>query len=151
MQAPDPHPHVTMFYAIWAAAGPLVGLVVGAWLQARGQLQQWRRDNVRQECRELLGQLSVNLFAFIDWNKSVRFPTDPETAVALHRQYDNAVLDLHRNLGSRILIANEIRGAAIAFRWKNALNNFTTDHDESKLNAEYEELVEDIVGIGLKV
>ena len=145
---PDPHPHITMFYAIWAAVGPLLGLIVGAWLQARGQHQQWRRDNVRQECRELLGQLSVNLFAFIDWRKSiVGRELGPEAALKAN-QYSDAVLDLHRNFGSRILIADELKKANIRNRWNTATDSF--DGDLKKLNAEYERLVEEIVQIGLK-
>ena len=148
MQAPDPHPHITMFYAIWAAVGPLLGLVVGAWLQARGQHQQWRRDNVRQECRELLGQLSVNLFAFVDWRKSIAGRDVGPQAAIFAQQYSDAVLDLHRNFGSRILIADELKKANIRIRWEATTGGF--DGDLKKLNAEYEKLAEEIVKIGVK-
>jgi hypothetical protein len=138
-----------MFYAIWAAVGPLLGLVVGAWLQARGQHQQWRRDNVRQECRELLGQLSVNRFAFINWRKSMAAHEVGPHATALEDRYSDAVLDLHRNLHSRILIANDLKRANIPNRWDATLEHF--DGDLRKLNAECDQLTEEIVQIGLKV
>jgi hypothetical protein len=143
--------HFTLVVAGLGIAGTLGGVVVGNYFQTRGQHQQWRRDNVRQECRELLGQLSVNLFAFIDWNRSLRFGPADRIAANLAKQYDNAVLDLHRNLGSRLLIAIEIKNAGIAKRWKTALESFEHDNDEEKLNAEYERIVSDIVNIGLKV
>jgi hypothetical protein len=148
MGTPDPHPHLTLFFAIWAAVGPLVGLGFGTWLQARGQHQQWRRDNVRQECRELLGQLSVNLFAFIDWHRSVSSDRVGPQAAIFAKQYSDAVLDLHRNFGSRILIAKEIRKARIQERWKTALDSYSKT--PNRLDDEYESIVEDIVNIGLK-
>jgi hypothetical protein len=149
MQASDPHPHLTLFYSIWAAIGPLVGLGFGAWLQARGQHTQWRRDNIRQECRELLGQFSVNLFAFIDWQKSVLLGKVDATPAAV-AEYDRAVLDLHRNLGSRLLIATEIKDMRIAARWEAALDRFRKHSDENELNAAYQSVIDDIVTIGLK-
>jgi hypothetical protein len=149
VQPQDPHPHITIFYAIWAAVGPLIGLMVGAWLQARGQHQQWRRDLIRQECRELLGQLSVNLFAFIDWRRSILGRDVGPQAAIFAKQYGDAVLDLHRNFRSRILIADELKRASIPNRWNAALDSF--DGDFKKLNAEYDQLAEEIVQIGLKV
>jgi len=148
MIMPDPHPHITMFYAIWAAVGPLLGLVVGAWLQAKGQHQQWRRDNIRQECRELLGQLSVNLYAFIEWRKSIVGREVGPHADTLANQYSGAVLDLHRNFRSRILIAEQLKKANIPNRWSAAVDSF--DGDLKKLNAEFDKITEEIAKIGLK-
>lgn len=28
----DPHPHLTLFFAIWAAVGPLAGILIGHFL-----------------------------------------------------------------------------------------------------------------------
>jgi hypothetical protein len=140
---------VTLIVAGLGIAGTLAGAIVGNVFQSRIQHQQWRRDNARQECRELLGQLSVNLFSFIDWHKSARAGHSGPQAAAVTQQYSNAVLDLHRNLGSRILIAKELRRARIKERWRSAIGMY--DGDEKKLDDEYEKLVEDIVNIGLKI
>jgi hypothetical protein len=139
---------VTLYLALWGAIGPLVGLVIGAFLQARAQHQQWRRDNIRQECRELLGQLSVNLFAFIDWQKSMAGREVGLHAATVASHYSDAVLDLHRNFRSRILIADELKKANIPKRWEAAVDYF--DGDLKKLNTEYDQLTEEIVKIGLK-
>jgi hypothetical protein len=139
----------TLIVAGLGIAGTLAGTVVGNYFQTRGQHQQWRRDNVRQECRELLGQLSVNLFAFIDWRKSiVGREVGPQSAV-FAKQYSDAVIDLHRNFRSRILIADALKRANIPNRWNATLGSF--DGDLKKLNAECEQLTEEIVQIGLKV
>ena len=140
---------VTLIVAGLGIAGTLAGTIVGNYFQTRGQHQQWRRDNIRQECRELLGQLSVNLFAFIDWQRSARLGSGGPQAAILTKQYDGAALDLHRNLGSRILIANQIKKAQISKRWTAALNSYNGDGE--KLNTEYEKIVEDIIKIGLNV
>ncbi|HMH13505.1 MAG TPA: hypothetical protein VK578_10395 [Edaphobacter sp.] len=136
---------ITLIVAGLGIAGTLGGTIVGNVFQARGQHQQWRRDNIRQECRELLGQLSVNLFAFIDWQKSLAAREDGPRAAIISNQYSNAVLDLHRNFGSRILIADELNKAKIRDRWKSATDDF--DGDLKKLNAEYEKIAEEIAKI----
>jgi hypothetical protein len=139
----------TLVVAGLGIAGTLAGAIVGNAFQARGQHQQWRRDNVCQECRELLGQLSVNRFAFIDWRKSIEgLELGPQAAI-FAKQYSDAVLDLHRNFRSRILIAEELKRANIPNRWDAALNSF--DGDLKKLNAECDLLAEEIAKIGLKV
>ena len=139
---------VTLVVAGLGIAGTLAGTVVGNAFQARGQHQQWRRDNVRQECRELLGQLSVNRFAFIDWHKSIVGPVGSHTTMFAN-QYGDAVLDLHRNFQSRILIAEELKRANIQKRWNAALDSF--DGDLKKLNAECDQLAEEIAKIGRKI
>lgn len=155
MQLSDPHPHMTVFLTAWAAIGPIIGLVIGNALQSRGQHKQWRRDNVRQECRELLGQLSATLFAFLDWVKVVRFEQHngkaSENAIVVTQQYSEAVVNLHRNLGSRLLIANEIKDAKIALRWqKEIIEAYLNDYDDEKLDVAYQNVIAEIVKIGLK-
>jgi len=44
-------------YKIWAAIGPLIGVLVGAWLTARWQRKRWIQDNKRAEYREVLDAL----------------------------------------------------------------------------------------------
>lgn len=139
---------ITLVVAGLGIAGTLAGTVVGNLFQSRGQHQQWRRDNVRQECRELLGQLSVNLFAFVDWQRSLAGREIGPQAQNVAKQYGDAVFDLHRNFGSRILISDALKKANIPSRWKAATDSFKGDF--KKLNAEYEKIAEDIVKIGVK-
>jgi hypothetical protein len=139
---------VTLIVAGLGIAGTLCGTIVGNLFQTRGQHQQWRRDNIREECRELLGQLSVNLFTFIDWRKSIVGREVGPNAATVANQYSAAVLDLHRNFRSRILIAEQLKKANIPNRWSAAVESF--DGDLRKLNAEFDKLTEEIVKIGLK-
>jgi hypothetical protein len=142
---------VTLIVAALGISGTLISGILGQRMSRNSEHEQWRRDNIRQECRELLGQLSVCLFALIDWTRSVRFPNQKDSGknAAIAQQYDSSVLDLHRNLGSRLLIANEIKKAQIKKRWKDAGEDYGKDYDEQKLNSVYEKLVDKIVEIGL--
>jgi len=130
--------------------GTLSATIVGNLFQVRGQHQQWRRDNIRQECRELLGQLSVTLFATIERQRSAVTGDLSPNAEAIIRQHYNAVLDLHRNLGSRILISREIRKARIKDRWAEAATAHLKDNDEKKLTQEYEAIAEEIRKFGVE-
>jgi hypothetical protein len=137
-----------------AVVGTLGGVVIGQSMTSNAQQKQWRRDNVRQECRELLGQFSVSVFALVAWlrylNPSYKNSTHDGDGEAIRRQYSASVLDLHRNLGSRVLIAIQIKEAQIGARWKTAVEAFQSDDDEVALEAAYQGLVDDIVQIGLK-
>src|SRR5713226_10620517 len=45
-------------YAVWAAVGPLVGVIIGAWLSARWQRTKWILDNKTTEYRGILDALN---------------------------------------------------------------------------------------------
>ena len=140
---------ITLIVAGMGIAGTLGGTFIGTLFQGRAQHQQWKRDNVRQECRELLGQLSVNLFTFIDWHRTTQPGGARPDAAMIQKQYSDAVLDLHRNLGSRILIASALKEAKIQQRWDHALSAYYKDRDEKKLEIEYQNIADDIVKIGV--
>lgn len=55
-------------YAIWAAIGPLVGVIIGAWLSEHWQHRRWILDNKTAEYRGILDALTachIQLLAFI--------------------------------------------------------------------------------------
>lgn len=45
------------FYAVWAAVGPLVGVIIGAWLAALWQRKQWKLNSKRAEYQAALEAL----------------------------------------------------------------------------------------------
>jgi hypothetical protein len=67
---------------------------------------------------------------------------------AREEKYKHDVIDLHRNLGSRILIADDIKKAKVKERWRTAVQAYGEDRNLEKLDREYESLVEDITTIG---
>lgn len=46
-------------YAVWAAIGPLGGIVIGAWLAAHWQRKKWILDNKAAEYRGIFDALNV--------------------------------------------------------------------------------------------
>src|SRR4249920_2709756 len=48
---------LTLFFTIWAAAGPLVGILIGHYLTRSWQRTQWIADNQKEEYRRLLTAL----------------------------------------------------------------------------------------------
>jgi hypothetical protein len=56
------------FYQVWAAIGPLVGVILGAWLTARWQRKKWILDNKTAEYRGILDALNSYRFMLIDYH-----------------------------------------------------------------------------------
>ena len=45
---------VTIFFTVWAAVGPLVGILIGHYLGRSWQRRQWLADNRKEEYRRVL-------------------------------------------------------------------------------------------------
>jgi hypothetical protein len=58
---------VTVFLTIWAALGPLAGILVGHYLTRSWQRRQWIADNQKEEYRKLLSGLNrLNMVLILD-------------------------------------------------------------------------------------
>jgi len=58
---------VTVFLTVWAAVGPLLGIVVGHYLTSSWQRRQWLADNRKDEYRKLLAGLNrLNMVLILD-------------------------------------------------------------------------------------
>lgn len=67
IQAIDPHPNLTIFLSVWAAIGPLIGILIGQFIARSFQRRQWILDCRKAEFRELISALSdtiVHLMMF---------------------------------------------------------------------------------------
>lgn len=85
------------------------------------------------------------MFGYIDlYTGAVAGETGAQAYARTQRDMAHA-LDLHRKLGSRMLIAEEIRKARISERWAAAMAAHSSD-----LDAEYQPLADEIVNIGIK-
>jgi len=49
---------VTIFLTLWAAVGPLVGILIGHYLVRSWQRRQWLADNQKEEYRKVLAGLN---------------------------------------------------------------------------------------------
>ncbi|HXX24109.1 MAG TPA: hypothetical protein VEO19_13255 [Terriglobia bacterium] len=88
------------FFAIWAAVGPLVGVVVGGFLTAWWQRRQWILDNKAREYREALDALEayrrnlLNLLATQAYVPISRNTSEAATALGQSQVHlDNVLVD----------------------------------------------------------
>jgi hypothetical protein len=61
------HQIAAHFYPMWAVVGPLVGVVIGAWLTARWQRKKWILDNKTSEYRSILDALNSYRFVLTEY------------------------------------------------------------------------------------
>jgi hypothetical protein len=142
---PDLHPDLTLFLTLWAAVGPLVGLAVGYYFHTRERRKRRRCELRRAECCELLSQLAVMYIAVSDWNNG---PVEDAPNNAL--RYDEAIVEFHRLLGNQPLVADEIREAKFTAKWNATITKYVAEGGDGMLFAEYKELRDAIVQIGLR-
>jgi hypothetical protein len=50
----------------WSAVGPLVGVLIGAYLATRNERKHWIRDNERLEFRELLSTMARSFSTIVN-------------------------------------------------------------------------------------
>src|SRR6266404_6383389 len=56
----------SVFRSVWLAVGPLVGVLVGAYIANRNQRKHWIADNKRAEYRKLLSTLASTFTGIIE-------------------------------------------------------------------------------------
>ena len=57
---------VTIFLTLWAAVGPLVGILIGHYLVRSWQRRQWLADNQKEEYRRVLAGLNRLNMALVE-------------------------------------------------------------------------------------
>jgi hypothetical protein len=105
MQAIDPHPNLTLFFSIWAAIGPLCGLVAGHILTRSWQRRQWILECRKAEFREVITALSdavVHLMMF-----TPAYEVGP--AEKQWNEFETCLKIAMRTLADRIYIARDLR------------------------------------------
>jgi hypothetical protein len=99
---------------IWAVCGPLVGVLIGAYVTSRIQRQHWLADQKRAEYRELLSDLSVCLGDATDLfglQKLEKIRGATKIKVKMVRMIHN-----------RIFTAGEIERLRVYSRWIDAVD-----------------------------
>jgi len=95
-------------YAIWAAIGPLVGVVIGAWLAAHWQAKRWIQDNKTAEYRQLLDALQTYRWRLLNHLALVSagpiYAVDPKEQRALA----DAEVSLSNCLADRLFVRNQL-------------------------------------------
>jgi hypothetical protein len=128
----------TLLLAMWAAAGPLVGILIGHFLSRSQQRKQWVADNEVKEWREVLTTLTTALIAIVETDEKI--PKVPgEEIERLKRRHEARNL-VNEVLANRIFIAHTVRSCDMFTMWKNALERFDHDHDAETFGKAFGEL-----------
>ncbi len=114
---------LTIALGIWAAVGPLLGIVVGHFLTRSWQREQAQLDNIKAEYRELLTALADAYTTFIRLG-----PRDEEFAQQ-RNAFDEARAASMRVMHDRIYIAERVEREKWLFYWIGMIANYKTDSD----------------------
>jgi hypothetical protein len=102
----------------WGVIGPLVGVVIGAWLSRSWQRKQWVLDSKKAEYRELLSTLSQSIHSIMsNWE----FPAEVvkvDEQIKEQRQRHDAYFAGEKVLKDRIFIDKKVHDAGIFQRWE---------------------------------
>ena len=97
---------------LWTAVGPLIGVLVGAWLSRGWDTEKWYQENRKQECRELLASIShaATVVLNVGHGNSVH-------------EANQAYLDSIKIFQDRIFIAGDIEKAKLLDAWAHAVGD----------------------------
>jgi hypothetical protein len=124
----------------WSAVGPLLGVLVGAYIANRNQRKQWLLDNKKEEYRELLSALSTAFLALLD----LHTPMVARPAVEAER-LRSVEGESYRIIRDRLFIASEIREARIMGLCTEATRDLDQDWDLHKFAQRFDQLNKTIV------
>ena len=128
-------PHLTAdsFYRVWAVVGPLVGIVLGAWLTQRWQRKRWICDNKVAEYRGILDALNSYRFMLIEYQSLYKVAL---VAVPAQKAYDDLVA-LAKALGAvtnafadRIFTRQAIEKSGVRNDWSAFADKLRSDEND---------------------
>jgi hypothetical protein len=102
--------------SIWAVAGPLLGVLVGAYIANRNQRTHWISDNKKEEYRELLAAMSKTIAAYMNAKLS------GNDIVAWHNANPQIRMSLAEVMESRIFIGSVVKRLDLDNRFFTALH-----------------------------
>lgn len=135
---------LTIALGIWAAVGPIVGILLGHFLTRSWQREQWLRDKRNEEWHELLTALA----------ESLRVSLKIYPARALSGEEERTIVEAQSNsfrvIRDRIFIAPDVQALNIENRWSAAVQYHSQNVDAKKLGNAYKELRDEIVRTATK-
>lgn len=121
---------------LWAVGGPLLGVLVGAYVANRNQKKHWVADNKKEEYRELLSVMTKAKTLYSSVNAGL-IEAGPERENALN----SAMLNVNETINSRLFIAPIVERLAIQERWNEAAIAFDDGSERTRFPATVNELL----------
>jgi hypothetical protein len=97
----------------WSAVGPLVGVLIGAWLARAWDREKWEKENRKEECRELIKTITHAA--------TLRLVVGRGTSEA---QAYSAYLDSLKTIHDRVFIAADLERHKLLDSWAHAVADF---------------------------
>lgn len=123
---------------IWAAAGPFVGILIGAYIADRSARKHWFADNKKQEYRELVTALVVAFNAMV---RRIDSPQNAESRQALVDKEDVAPI----TISDRLFIRDDVARLKILSRWQKVREDFDRTGDGIALSKSAGEIRTDLL------
>ena len=123
----------------WAVAGPLIGLLVGAYITNRNQRRSWVADNTRVEYRELLSILVEAMANALSLQRAIA-GFGPED----QRKFEDIDKKVGMTLLDRIFIARAVMEMKLPDRWAKAISEYHDTGNNANFAAHVEEIRKDL-------
>jgi len=114
-----PEKLVTAGMAIWAALGPLVGVLIGAYIADRNQRRQWIANCKKEEYRELISVLTKARSTYLQIHHFTPVAGPDEVQALADETFRVA-----ETMGDRIFIAAVVKRLNVLERWYAATTLF---------------------------
>jgi hypothetical protein len=124
----------------WSVIGPIVGIIIGAYISNRNERKHWIADNKKQEYREIIT-------ALVDAYRAVLESTAPMVAYGPEeqRKFWQSEQNLLITLNTRIFIADEVSQLKIQERWLEAVGSYRNVHHRRELSDKMNEIKYDLI------
>jgi hypothetical protein len=126
---------------VWAVAGPLVGVFVGAYIANRNHRKHWLADNKREEYREVLAAMNKASGTVANANLSGSGALDTKALITGHPELITAVMEV---LGTRIFTRKILEKINIEDRFVQACADLGADDDGRRFTTTIDELSKDL-------
>ena len=110
---------------VWSVAGPLVGVLIGAYAANRNQRKHWIADSKKQEYRELLTALTRAFGTMLELRGTGIVALGPED----QRAYGAMETQALQTIRHRLFIADEVKQMDLLNRWADATRDFDNTHN----------------------
>jgi hypothetical protein len=130
---------LTLTLTIWAAIGPMVGLLTGHLLSRSSQRKHWIADCKKQEYGELLRALMRHHFLLEDYLGSPG-PMVGELERHIKEREEEAAIVIK----NRIFLRRQIESLGLYERWGRSIKEFRKTQDVPAFSGSFDELQEAI-------